>query len=645
MWQMASYAVVVVALLCNLYMSFRQGGVRGFFQALIVMIVVDLGARSMVLLAPEPPTPRLVDLIPWDLAAKHREILHHYAVPAVGIVIVCFLLRAWTRSRYGPYEWGLRLRGVSRVHYEAMKVGSVLEKASIPHCQIQVVQMGFFGESHIGYGIRIADVLVVPRHVLKAGGWPKSTLVVRSGDSKGMVLEGRKKESSTFDLAYFFLSEDQWSTIGAKRASVCKHGVEGYASCAGYAGESHGDLRKTNVIGQYSYGGSTKAGYSGAAYVMDGRVAGIHIGVDCEKNVGLASVLVLKEIELLVSVEGRNHGVTGLAAYDNPMETLSIEKKWDDIDIEEVMFSARSGDERAADWLHANQHKHGRHYMEWEAMKAKLQDFSPRDQEVVQRACQVVWGQSDVPIEIQPTVTVEEHRAGVTERLENLELAQELAVEEVRTLAENVEDIRTGLKELDEDTYNLCERVSFLEKRLSNVEIWAIDRGFSNLPEALFKEDSEQVLAYRKRRFGPSSLPAVQRAPALRLKTRYGEAIQPTQKTPPLVRKIRNAIQGTTEPKATEMQPISLEQKVQEKLRTQSASHRRQYHQSLLKKQTLTPEESLWEQFYLNIKKTRNRRRGKRSTKDSANTSPSSGKNEPSTSSQAGPSGTPGKAM
>ncbi|APG75776.1 hypothetical protein 1 [Hubei sobemo-like virus 35] len=593
----------------------------------------------------------------------------------MGVIGVMVLLRVWISLRQSLKEVSLRLRGVTRVQYEAMREGSAFEKAPIPACQVQICEAGLFVNSHLGYGIRVENCLVVPRHVLLAGKWPTNKLIISVPLRPSMVLEGRMEESQKFDLAYFFLGEAQWAALGAKKATLTASSLQGRASCAGYAGLSRGDLKKTNSVGQYSYGGSTKAGYSGAAYVMQGQVAGIHIGVDCEVNVGLSSRLIAKELEYLTVTEARrNHGVSGLAAYDTPVQLVETHDNWQDLDIEELMYASRSGDERATEWLRKNQHKHKKHPMYWESMKQALPSMDPETLLQVQNAfnkaftflqeetcscsgllhaCEGkrgkvidqrpstsrVIGQSDVPQEAEQGLTETPlHRANMLKRIESLEENEKILVESVSNMDENVKDLRGNVTQIDDDIYKIYGRIAFLEERLQNVELWAIDRGFANLPAALFSEDSPQVVAQKRRTSKNPAIPLVERISALKLKA-YGESTKPRKiVTPPLIRKVRDAIATRTQSKnvEVELEHISAAEEAREKMSSMTQKQQRERYKELRNKQNLTPEEEQFKQQHLESRRKRNARRrtGKKSTGNSRSTSSSSGKNEPSTSTQ-----------
>ncbi|APG75840.1 hypothetical protein 1 [Hubei sobemo-like virus 47] len=166
---------------------------------------------------------------------------------------------------------------------ESIREGSLLTPMSMPKVQVLVGQMKN-GEFCVhGCGVRMELFLVMPDHV-----WSYSQLESETkrvwllGPRKGKPMEVTFKEIEIIDtdLVYTKLSPDEWSML-AVGVSTLYHEVQfagSYAAIVGPMGlGSTGLLRHdSTVFGRVVYDGSTTGGFSGAAYVVAGRLAGVH---------------------------------------------------------------------------------------------------------------------------------------------------------------------------------------------------------------------------------------------------------------------------------------------------------------------------------------------------------------------------------
>nr|QVG74748.1 hypothetical protein 1 [Virus sp.] len=194
-----------------------------------------------------------------------------------------------------------RARGIEFVG-EAMMAGSEFTHAgSCPKGQIAIMRPGVLSDSHVGFGVRVGDVLLTPLHVLTAL------------DSPSMVLcyEGRKialpyghMTCSRFfpDLAYIKYDIDVWAKLGAPRCSVATRidKVSPNVTCTGQdKKQSSGLLRKSDRPGMFVYGGSTVPGMSGAGYYFGNQLLGIHDGRQGPHNVGMSIVAAIEEMKTI----------------------------------------------------------------------------------------------------------------------------------------------------------------------------------------------------------------------------------------------------------------------------------------------------------------------------------------------------------
>lgn len=663
-------------------------------MACVLLMLVSYGVRyfntfaaglaGIVTLAvfsrPTCPKPVEYDILDFLSRVKYpTEIFYgRYALGAV-VFIMMYLVRSLLYRML--LNFSLAARGVRRVKPEAMRAGSHFEQCAIPSCQLAVKEVGLFMNSHLGYGIRVGNIFVVPRHVLCAGRWPRNKLAITGSGGLEIVLEGRMEESHQHDVAYFTLSDSQWAAVGARSGTLLNRGVSGVrVTCTGFEGKSRGFLKKTNMVGQYSYDGSTKAGYSGAAYLTpDLGIVGIHIGVDGGSNIGLSSVLLAMEMKNLCYNESkRDRGVTGLAAYDAPVEFVEPAANWDDTDIADVLYASRAGDQTAYDWLNKNQEKHKVHRYQWESLKNMEpehlvmfqnvfnQVFTEMQKEkceckTLQHTCKGkigkpnlkdnTTGESDTPIEAPQGLTdVMVNRASMLEKI--LEVGDALAVcqQTLEALAENQNDIVGKVEETEDYSLRAMGQCETLDQRLQSLEIWAIDRGYATLPSFL-EEGSPQREALKNRKNPSPNAPIAQKVEGLRLTSQYhGESSSKSIITPPMIRKLRKVVKGTV--------PIPRELEMQERkpiVLTPEPIPSEVTLKDLVRKESLSDEEMSWLTRILKSRRkqkarkekktavqTRNQKRSNKSTSSCATTSTSLEKSEQSTSSQTGPNLGPG---
>lgn len=244
----------------------------------------------------------------------------------VGIVVSIFT--AWlTRRRVRRAVQ--KMRGVK---LEAMRVGSKFRVGKIPNCQIAIKRQGVFVDSHVGFGIRVNDFLVVPTHVL--GDMQEIILSVEGRKSYLINVSSRIESKIVSDLTYIKVSKDVWSVLGAQQARLAREvpSVKLFASVAGYQGITDGMLACSSEQCLMTYGGSTVPGMSGAAYMVGNVVHAIHTGEVSNENMGISSVLIYHEISSLVSYESSD--LDALDIWDAPRRKAP----WDTNDIKDQIL-------------------------------------------------------------------------------------------------------------------------------------------------------------------------------------------------------------------------------------------------------------------------------------------------------------------
>lgn len=216
---------------------------------------------------------------------------------ALLLVVMLILASIWLTMGYAYYSLrrvSYRVRGIQ---YEAMQAGSEFQNGEIPKFQVKISLPGVFLNTHQGYGIRMGNWLVIPTHVLNG------TEVVVEG-ARGKVVISTSHEPSKLhpDVAYIWLEENQWTMLGTRSASAVPI-TSCHVRCTGQKGYSTGVVNKTNIIGVLKYSGSTVPGMSGAAYVAQDRVVGMHTGASMNKNLGVAAALFVNELKHKVKNE------------------------------------------------------------------------------------------------------------------------------------------------------------------------------------------------------------------------------------------------------------------------------------------------------------------------------------------------------
>lgn len=170
---------------------------------------------------------------------------------------------------------------------ESMIIGSNFTKipvTKIPKVQVPLYSVDENGRlvSYLGAGVRIMDWFVVPIHVIV----PYETIAVLI-QRPGQLAESVKLEVAKFDLiegdiAVRKLSEATFSRFGLMKAklsplegdtlvSICSSSKDPEISFGTMINDKY-------VFGHVLYRGSTKGGFSGAAYMVGNMIAGIHLG-------------------------------------------------------------------------------------------------------------------------------------------------------------------------------------------------------------------------------------------------------------------------------------------------------------------------------------------------------------------------------
>nr|UGO57125.1 MAG: hypothetical protein 2 [Riboviria sp.] len=202
----------------------------------------------------------------------------------------------------------LSARGITIIRGEAMQPGSVFRPAcTIPRYQVPLHSPGVLQDSFLGYGIRVDDVLVLPTHVLNASG---GALLLKGKTTKFLLEQLPIHSEILTDVSYFLLDKVVWSGLGIQAASVARAPSRPLpVTVAGPNGLSTGFVTMNSMPFVLNFTGSTLPGYSGAAYVHNGQVYGMHAGENNGENVGYGMGAIAAEIQCLIYGESHYEGV------------------------------------------------------------------------------------------------------------------------------------------------------------------------------------------------------------------------------------------------------------------------------------------------------------------------------------------------
>jgi len=501
---------------------------------------------------------------------------------------------------------------------EAMRDGSLFEPGRIPSCQVKVSEVGIFSNSLVGFGLRMEDYLVLPTHVLESVDWPSNDLVLGEG-RKSMLLDMERFQDPLFDVSFFLLTPAQWALLGVSKGSYLNSvAVDGSRVwCTGMKGRTHGVVKQSSP-GMYTYSGSTLPGMSGAAYESQGGILGMHVGASGSQNLGISSVYLWRRQELLIMEESkRNRGVAGLAAYEDPGALMEQARaRWAVEDINDLLHASRMGDKSVYNWFDKHSGVLG-------IPKYKYEDDAPK---VVKRVteqvvtptvcscknlfheCEELRGKSNVSTALVKGLTPEGY-VGQADNPVSVEPTIGQVLHSVRMLEGAYDDSRQAIVRLTEENQELRDQVAFLGKRLTVLEVWAIDRGYASIPKEVLSPGSPQQLALANRKRMTPDIPKSQRKSALPLKSKdYAGESSKKIVTPPLVRKLKKAFTKAEVPKAIELKETE-----------------HQTYKNIRDKKERTEEEQVWMQQFLQKRaEKRKGRRARRAHKSASSQSSSS---------------------
>lgn len=318
-WVSAFLIFTFVIFLIYIWFSYIWMGIKYFFYYSYVVIKnlfllctpesVENMVNTVKTVVPEPPKPWYVETIqniPWmfkifrDVTLSTVTVIWDltavdWAGMFFGVIIVVILYfslqRIWVSFR--KMVW--RFRGI---RYESMMANSDFNDGPKPMCQVSVFVPGLLLDTFNGYGIRVENLLVTPRHVVK-----NHNQLILQGNHKGKIQVDIKPIMSQEmeDLVYIPVPEGVWAALATTKAKFQDKIVSrNMVTCTGEKGFSNGIAQLCNVAWMLTYSGSTVPGMSGAAYMdVHQRVFGIHQGASLRNNVGVSADLIRMETSMI----------------------------------------------------------------------------------------------------------------------------------------------------------------------------------------------------------------------------------------------------------------------------------------------------------------------------------------------------------
>jgi hypothetical protein len=178
--------------------------------------------------------------------------------------------------------------GVHVMQPESAVVGS--NYTNIPRTKIPRIQVALYSENsqglvrYLGVATRIEDWLVTPTHVIVAHDKVSALSTVSSNDMlpTSFSLDCSKFEPIEGDLSAIKLAEAEFSRLGLMKASLATMEGPMLVSAASSSKDPEMSFGMLNhdakVFGGVLFSGSTKGGFSGAAYMSGKQIAGVHLG-------------------------------------------------------------------------------------------------------------------------------------------------------------------------------------------------------------------------------------------------------------------------------------------------------------------------------------------------------------------------------
>lgn len=312
---------------------------------------------------------------------------------------------------------------------EALINGSEFTKAEIPRFQIEVYRGNLYGTTFIGYAIRVAEgTIAMPLHVYRQA--IPDLFIGKDGLYFDITKAPMLESDSVTDLCYLTVQPQIFAQMKATIAKFPRDLVEGFVSVIGRSGASQGTLEKAASKGILVYGGSTKPGYSGAAYLIGSQTYGMHIGHSSGSNVGISHVVIQYDLQkfkhhIVVNKEGSVtfSSPSMMGAYEEELTKDTKGKTWDS-----RMFTKTH--QMSKDYWAAHNDNLARNDLWADDLESAIQSMphdvlkylASRTAAELQKAELKVNGQSDEEVPVELFVNTPDQQASLAQRISNLEI-------------------------------------------------------------------------------------------------------------------------------------------------------------------------------------------------------------------------------
>nr|QZZ63301.1 hypothetical protein [Vespula vulgaris luteo-like virus 1] len=371
------------------------------------------------------------------------------AVTGIATLLTIWFVACWT-LRHPIKRVIYRMQGIE---YESMRPGSDFIDGAKPCYQVEILQPGSFGFSHVhlGFGLRVSQTLMaVPTHVIQG-----MTEVMIKGPKSSIVITPKMLASRLHsDLTYVHLDSSKWSNLGVPIAKLVREAPAVFGKCHGMRGYSMGRISKSRQIKfMVVYEGSTEPGMSGAPYLIGDAVAGMHCGVLGEANSGISASLIIQEVAQLVSGEAIHGGISSSAAADSAnyfgQKVSKQIRAWDEAELARSVKAAYSTD--------------------WNTLNSMTPDYNAQlnfDEERSKSNVVQLMGQIPLQQEVSSTVMASQNSNGSDQ------LIQTAVVVEQGSEHNEPQQTENPSLTLEERVFQLEVKVRELENKQPQVKDW-----------------------------------------------------------------------------------------------------------------------------------------------------------------------------
>nr|UGO57499.1 MAG: hypothetical protein 1 [Riboviria sp.] len=175
---------------------------------------------------------------------------------------------------------------VDEVEAESLCPGSPIATRAIPACQATIAMQSGDNLIAVGSAIRTSTGLWVPSHVIESATFGSSTAYIvghsKNGKNTRPLYQCEIEDAVNFgtEMLNIRISDNELSALALKVAQFTP--LDKFGATATIAGpDSSGSMGllkpDATEMGRVVYHGSTVKGYSGSAYMLNSRVAGIHL--------------------------------------------------------------------------------------------------------------------------------------------------------------------------------------------------------------------------------------------------------------------------------------------------------------------------------------------------------------------------------